>query len=154
KREAEAVTATVGEDLTDVCYDVIQLRGCERHAGLSFEFGDLIRLHIGEGIVGWCRAVRIEPEDAPSQMRVVGCGTAELIIGLPRPEWTARQVLKLSAPTLIADLDVELAVGTKQNLSTIMVAAHGLTGVRLERTQHNDVLVRCQRVCNRVPDIS
>ena len=65
-------------------------------------------------------------------MGIVGSRPAELIIGLPRPEGTTRQVLQLTAPAIVSNLDVELAVGAEQDLAAIVVSSHGLTGVRLK----------------------
>src|SRR5207249_2204308 len=98
--EAETIAASVRKNLADIRRDTIQLSGCERHAGLPFKLGDLIYRHIGEGIVAWGCTVRVEPEDASGQMGVVRRRPAELIIRLPRPEWTAGQILQLAAPAL------------------------------------------------------
>src|SRR5207248_3265115 len=86
-----------------------------------------------ERIVARCRAVGIEPENHPSVVGRVRLRAAELVVSLPRAEGTVGQVLRLAATALIADLEVELAVGAEENLTAVMVAAHRLAGVRLER---------------------
>ena len=138
----------------DVRHNVIQLRRREGHAGFPFQLGDLVRRHIGEGIVARGRTIGVETEDAPSQVGVVGRRTAELIIWLTWPKGTSGQVLQLPAPTLVADLHIKLAIGTEQDLAAIVIAPHGLTGVRLKRPQHNNVFVQCQRLYDWVPDVS
>jgi hypothetical protein len=125
----------------DVRHDVTQLRGRERHAGVPLDLSHVLPGHVGEGVVGRCGAVWVEPKDYACQVRVVGCRTAELIIRVPRPERAAGEVLQLTPPTLVADLEIKLAVRTKENLPAIVIAAHGLVGVGLERMQHNDVPV-------------
>ena len=74
-------------------------------------------------------------------MGVVGLRATELIIRLPRPERAAGEILQLTPPALVADLDIELAVRAKENLPAIVIAAHGLVVVGLERMQHDDVLI-------------
>ena len=51
---------------------------------------------------------------------------------MTRTERAAGQVLQLPAPTLVADLDIQLAVRAKENLAAVVVAPHGLAGIRLE----------------------
>ena len=66
---------------------------------------------------------------------------AQRIIRLPLPERSAGEVLQLTPPALVADLEIELAVLAKENLPAIVIGAHGLVCVGLKRSQHDDVLV-------------
>src|SRR5207248_9248973 len=91
--KAEAVAAAVREDLVDVRHDVAQLRGRESHAGLLLDLSHCLCGHVGERVVSRRRAVRVQPEDYTGQMRIVGRGTAKLIVRLPRPERSAGEVL-------------------------------------------------------------
>src|SRR5437773_501747 len=83
----------------------------------------------------WRGAVGVEPEDDAGVVGVVRLRAAELVIRLPRTERTVGQILQLPAPPLVADLDVELAVRAEEDLAGVVVAPHGLAGVRLERSQ-------------------
>ena len=102
----------------------------------------MVRGHSCERVIVGYGAVGVQPENDARQMRVVGCRTAELIICLPRPERSAGEVLQLPPPALVADLEIELAVRAKENFPAVVIAAHGLASVGLERTQHYDVLIQ------------
>src|SRR5262249_54319936 len=145
---------TVRKDLVDVRHNVIQLSRREDNASVPFKLLHVSHFYIGERIVIRSCAVWIEPEDAPSQMGVVGSRSTELIISLPGSETTASQILQLAAAPVIADLEVQFAIGAEQDFPTIVITTHGLTGVRLKRPQHNEVLVERQRLCRWIPSVS
>src|SRR5438270_7780735 len=91
-------------------------------------------------------------------MRVVRCGPAELVIRLPLAERSAGQVLELTPPTVVADLDEELAVGTEENLTAVVIAAHRLASVNrmrvvlLKRVERDQIPIERQRIICRVED--
>src|SRR5438067_6510083 len=94
-------------------------------------------------------------------MSVDGGRAAELIIGLPSTERTAGQVLQLASAALIADLEIQLSVGPKQDFAAVVISSLGLaqsratarvSGIRLVGTQRDDVPVECQHLRCRVPD--
>src|SRR5262249_3501512 len=102
--EAEAVAPAIREDLLDVVADVAA-DPCA---------------HLEKRIVAWSSAVGIKPEDYSRVVRVVGLRAAELIVGLPRAERAVAQVLGLTAAALVADLEIELAVGAKKDLAAVV----------------------------------
>ena len=56
-------------------------------------------------------------------MGVVGRRTAELIICLAWSKGAASKILQLTAPALVADLEIEFAIWTKENFACVMIAA-------------------------------
>src|SRR5262249_30196718 len=113
ERQPESVASAIREDLVDVRDDVVQLRGGERHTSRRFERGDLLDGHLGERVVGRRGALGVESEDGTSQVSVIRRWTAELIVRMSWAEGTADQILQLSAPAVVADLEVQLAVRTE-----------------------------------------
>ena len=125
----------------DIRHDVTELSRRQSYAGALLELSHILDGHFREGVVIRRRAVRVQPEDYARQVRVIGRRTAELIVRLPRPERSAGEVLQLTPPALVADLKIELAIRPKKNLAAIVIATHGLVGIRLQRPQHDDVTV-------------
>src|SRR5262249_1471477 len=119
KCQAETIAAAVRKNLVDVRHNVIQFSSREDDASVPFKLLDVSHFHIGERIIIRSCAVRIEPEDASRQMGVVGSRSTELIIRLSGSERTAFQVLQLSAAPVIADLEVQFAIGAEQDFPTI-----------------------------------
>ena len=115
--EAEAVAVAVRVDLLDVGADVTARFGAE----------------LEERVVGRGGAVRVEPEDHPGVVGVVGLRPTELVVGLPHAERAVGQVLVLPAAALVADLEVELAVRAEEDLAGVVVAPLRLVSVCLER---------------------
>ena len=60
----------------------------------------------------------------------------------------------MSAPALVADLDVKLPIAPEEDLAAVVVPAHRLVRIRLERAQHDDVLVERQRLGSGVPEVA
>src|ERR1700752_4501296 len=101
-------------------------------------------------------------------MRVVGLRPAELIVGHGRPEAglcrPRGQILQLSAPALVTEEHVELAVRPESNDATIVEAPRGWflislvwrrwSGVVLEGTELDEVEIEGQRSGPGVPDES
>ena len=80
------------------------------------------------------------------EVRVVGLGSAELVVRRsPAPNGPSMQVLHLAAAAVVADEDVELAVGAEEDHAAVVVAAQRLAGVGLERAQRDDRAVERQR---------
>src|SRR5579862_340819 len=127
--EAKAVAAAVREDLVDVRHDLAQLRGCKRHTGILLDLSHVLARHFRERVVVWRCAIWVQTEDDSRQVRIVGRWASELVIRLPRPKRSASEVLQLTPPALIADLEIELAIWAKKDLTCVVIAAHGLAGV-------------------------
>ncbi len=83
-------------------------------------------------------------------MGIVRLWTAELVVGLTRPEGAIDQVLQLATPTHVTDHDVELAVGPESDHTAIVVAPLRLIRVLLQGTDLYQVLVPGQ--LGSVPD--
>src|SRR5205814_1192368 len=128
----------VGEYLLDVAADVAA------HLFAGFE----------EGIVGRSGAVGVEAEDDAGEVCGVGLRAAELIIGLAGAEGAVGEILKLPAAALIADLDIKFSIVAEGDLAGVVVAAHGLARIGLERAEHDDVLVECERLLGRIPEVT
>src|SRR5207249_5546758 len=86
-----------------------------------------------------------EPQDDPREMRIVWCRPAELIIGYPRAKRAVGEVLQLPTPAIIPYEDIELAVRAELDHAAIVVAAEGLSRVRLEGAQPDQVAVERER---------
>src|SRR5205085_12598948 len=109
-----------------------------------------------ERVVGGGGAVVVEAEDDAREVRVVGFGAAELVVlrdgaGACRGR-AAGEVLKHSAPAVVADDDVELAVGAEAQDAAVVVAARGLARVLLQRAQAYEVAVEGEG--RAVPDVA
>ena len=76
-------------------------------------------------------------------MSVVRLRTAKLIVRHDGSRaccgWTTWQVLQLTAAAIVPDEDIELAVRTKTDDATVMVATQGLSRIGLEGPQADDV---------------
>jgi len=92
ERHTEAVADAIGEDLLDVRPD---LAADGRARG-------------EEGVVARHRAVVVEPEDHARKVRIVGLGSAELVVGNGGAQTGLRRsrgkVLKLAAPPGVANM--------------------------------------------------
>jgi hypothetical protein len=78
-------------------------------------------------------------------MRVVRLGTAELVVVDTWAERTIDKVLELPAAAVVADDDVELAVGAEAKDSAVVVPPQGLARVRLERAEPDQIPVEGER---------
>src|SRR2546423_14908375 len=97
----------------DVRRDIVQLRSAQADTGLLFELPHLGSGDVGKWIISGSGSVRIESKDRSGQMRVVGRGTAELIIRLSGTGWTGGQILQLSTAAIVTDLEIKFAVRAK-----------------------------------------
>src|SRR5262249_22244225 len=110
KRQAETVAATVGACLVDVRDHLAELRCCEGNPGLLRELSSVLSRYSGEWIVARGASIRIQSDNHPSEMSIIRRRTAKLIVGLAGTERSARQILKLTATAIVANLDIELAI--------------------------------------------
>src|SRR5437868_2144630 len=114
--------------------------------------------HIGEWIVAGRSAVGIQSDDHAGEMSVVGRGTAKLIVGLPWIKWASRQILQLAAASVVTNLNVQLAIGSKKNLAGVVIASQRLAGINwvsvvlLVGTHFDQIPVEDQRVVTRIED--
>src|SRR6185369_5014100 len=122
----EAVTNTVGEDFLDV------------RSSLARE----ICRRTKERIVRRRRTIVVEPQYDSSQVCVIRLRTAELIV---RNRTATRQILQEPAPAVIADNDVNLAVGTNAQHTTVMIATRRLARVLLQGSQLDKVSIEGER---------
>ena len=81
-------------------------------------------------------------------MRIVGLRAAELIVGddgtRTRGRRTAAQILEPPAASVIANEDVQLAVGAELDDAAVVIAAKRLAGVGLKGMQFDEVRARRQ----------
>jgi hypothetical protein len=92
-------------------------------------------------------------------VRIIRFRTTKLIVRLYRAgtirSWTTRKILKLSAPSVVAEENVEFSVGTKPQHTAVVIAAGrlcfiALTGrdrraVVLKSAQHDQVVIESER---------
>ena len=83
---------------------------------------------------------RVVDEIDAAHVRVVRCGTAELIVRHGRIRWTARavdrpafQILQIAATAEIANEHIQLVVGSNAEHAAIVIAPCGLARVLLNR---------------------
>ena len=83
-----------------------------------------------------------------------GAGPPNWSSAWPVPVHAGGQVLQLAAAAVVADHDVELAVGAEPDLAAVVVAPQGLgstgSSVLLERVELDEVPVERQRLGLRV----
>src|SRR6266487_4215450 len=101
--------------------------------------------HPEEWIVGRRRSVRVQSKDDTAEVRVVGLGPAELVVGYSGPEWTVGEVLSLTPPAFISNDDIEFSVRPESKNAAILVAPQRLAGISLKGAELNKVPVKCQR---------
>ena len=125
---------------------------------MLFDLCHLLPRHIGEWIIAWRSAIGIQSDNHTGEVSVVWRRTAKLVIGLARAEGAARQVLELTATTVVADLDVDLAVGAEEDLARVVVTPQRLARVNrvrvvlLEGAERDQIPVECQRIVCRIED--
>jgi hypothetical protein len=78
-------------------------------------------------------------------VRVVRLRPAELVVRDPGAERAVHEVLQLSAPAVVADDDVELAVGPEPDHAPVVIAPQRLARIGLERAEPDDVRVEGER---------
>ena len=143
---AEAVADAVGEDLAEV-------RGRLRRATRSAARQN--------GLSRGVEPSSFRRSTTPVRCASSGCGPAELVV-VARRRGALGQVLQPAATALVADDDVQLAVGAEANDAAVVVAARILRrvalvrrlrrGVVLERAQRDQVAIEGERLA--VPDES
>src|SRR5216684_888657 len=128
--ETKAVADAIRKHLLDVRADL--LAGTGR------------KLDVKEGIVLRRGAVVIESDHHSGEVSIVGFRSAELIVHSVRTQRDGN-VLHPATATVVANVDVKIAIGPEEDLAAIMVSAQGLSLVCLIRAQTDDVHVHRQR---------
>src|SRR5207253_10750196 len=114
--------------------------------------------HVGEWIVAGRSAVGIQSDDHAGEMSIVRRGAAKLIVGLPWIKWAARQILQLAAPSVVTNLNVQLAIGPEKNLAGVVIASQRLARINrvsvvlLVSPQLDQISVEDQRVVTCIED--
>src|SRR5262249_19318518 len=101
----EAVANTVSEDFANVACDSKQLKRRNR---------------VDEWIVRRRRTIVVKTQDDSSHVRVVRFRPAKLIVG---NRTTLPDILEEATPAVVAEDDVQLAVGTKSQNATVVITA-------------------------------
>src|SRR5262249_15407199 len=129
ERQAEAVANAVREHLLNV------------RSRLAAELGT----RRVERIIRGSRAIAVQPDDDSGEVRVIGIGSADLIVGDGRAKSGCRrtrgQVLQLSTPAVVADDDVELAIGTETDHAAVVIAAWRLRRIALAGRSRRAVIL-------------
>ena len=104
---------------------------------------------IEERVIGGRGAVVVEPQNYSGEVRVVRLWSTKLIVGNGT---TACNVLKETAPAVIAEDDVKLAVRTETHHAAVVITARRLTGVLLQRAQLDQIAI--ERQSRTIPDVT
>src|SRR5688500_14294899 len=101
-----------------------------------------------ERIVSWRGAIEVQPQHGTTQMLIVRCRTAELVVrhGSRRwaevlVGWPASEILQMPTPAQIADEDVQLSIRPDAQHTAIVITALRLPRVLLDGAQPDEIHV-------------
>src|SRR5215813_3616102 len=84
-------------------------------------------------------------------MGIVWLGAAKLVVRYAGPKRAVGKVLQLATPSVVADKNVKLAIGSEPDYATIMIAAlDRIGGILLKRVEPDDIPI--QRQSRTVPN--
>src|ERR1051325_11317840 len=88
-------------------------------------------------------------------MIIIGFRPAKLIVGDrwsgTVSRWSAKKILQLSAPPVIAHQNVQLTVGTEPQNAAVMIAAELLIRICLEGAQLDQIAIESS--CRTIPNV-
>src|SRR5215510_2434471 len=78
-------------------------------------------------------------------MGIVWLGAAKLVVRYAGPKRAIGKVLQLATPSVVADKNVKLAIGSEPDYATIMIAAlDRIGGILLKRVEPDDIPIQRQ----------
>src|SRR5215831_17728748 len=78
-------------------------------------------------------------------MGIVWLGAAELVVRYAGPKRPVGKVLQLATPSVIADKNIKLAIGSEPDYATVMIAAlRRIGGILLKCVEPDDIPIQRQ----------